>query len=100
MIDVPFRAVAILKAKVGQEQALLDFTLQAMALIRKVDGLRKVEVSHSVSDPGRLVLYYWWESPGHSDCYLAGPVYAKVAPGLEALVQEHSLVLAEMISGQ
>jgi hypothetical protein len=52
-----------------------------------------------VSDPGRLILYYWWESPRHSDRYLAGPVYAKVAPGLEALVQEHSLVLAEMISG-
>jgi hypothetical protein len=41
MIDVPFRAVAILKAKAGQEQALLDFTLQAMALIRKVVACAK-----------------------------------------------------------
>ena len=40
-----FRAIAILKAKGGQERALLDFTLSTLPEIRKVDGLRSVEVS-------------------------------------------------------
>jgi quinol monooxygenase YgiN len=67
------RAAAILKAKSGQEQALVDFTLEVMPEIRKVDGLRNVEVSRSVSDPGRLLIYYWWDSPAHSERYVAGP---------------------------
>jgi quinol monooxygenase YgiN len=91
------RATAILKAKSGQEQALLDFTLEVMPRIRKVDGLHKVEVSRSVSDPGRLLLYYWWDSPAHSQRYVSGPLYASLAPRLQALVQEHSLVLAEIV---
>ncbi|MBO0754354.1 MAG: antibiotic biosynthesis monooxygenase [Bradyrhizobiaceae bacterium] len=99
MTESSIRAVAILKAKAGQEQVLVDFTLQSLASIRNVDGLRKVEVSRSLSDPGQLVLYYWWESSGHSERYLAGPVFASIAPGLQALVDKHSLVLTEIVSG-
>jgi quinol monooxygenase YgiN len=93
------RAVATLKAKAGQEQALVDFIAESLASIRDVDGLLKVEVSRSISDPGQLVLYYWWESSGHSERYLAGPVFARIAPALQALVDEHSLVLAKIVSG-
>lgn len=99
MTEPSIRAVAILKAKVGQEQALVDFTLESLASIRNVDGLYKVEVSRSLSDPGQLVLYYWWASSGHSERYLAGPVFARIAPALQGLVDQHSLVLAEIVSG-
>jgi quinol monooxygenase YgiN len=99
MTEPSIRAVAILKAKAGQEQALVDFTLESLTAIRNVDGLYKVEFSRSISNPGQLVLYYWWESSGHSERYLAGPVFAQLAPALQALVDEHSLVLAEIVSG-
>jgi quinol monooxygenase YgiN len=98
MTEPSFRAAAILKAKAGQEQALLDFTLGAMAIIRKVDGLHKVEVSQSVSDPGQLVLYYWWETTNHSELHVRGPVYSKISPRLQALSQDHSLVVAKLVS--
>jgi quinol monooxygenase YgiN len=97
MTEPSFRAVAILKAKVGKEQALVDFTLESLALVRSVEGLHKVEVSRSLSDPRQVVLYYWWDSSGHSERYLAGPLFARIAPGLQALVDEHSLVLAEIV---
>ena len=93
------RVAAVLKAKSGQEQALLDFTLEVMPQIRRVDGLHKIEVSRSITDPGRLLLYYWWDSPAHSQRYVGGPLYSKIAPRLQALVQEHSLVLAEVVDG-
>jgi quinol monooxygenase YgiN len=99
MTEPTIRAVAILKAKAGQEQALIDFTLESLASIRTVEGLHKVEVGRSLSDPGQVVLYYWWDSSGHSQRYLAGPVFAGILPGLQALVDEHSLVLAEIVSG-
>jgi quinol monooxygenase YgiN len=93
-----FLAIAILKAKAGQDQALLDFTLRAMALIRNVDGLNKLELSRSVSDPGQLVLYYWWKTPTHSDRYISGPVYSEISSRLQALAQEHLLVVAEIVN--
>src|SRR6516225_4274949 len=80
--NAPYRAVAVLKAKPGQAQQLLDFTMEVLPLIRQVEGLHKVEVSRSTSDPGLLVLYYWWETPGHSERYVKGPVYASIAPRL------------------
>jgi quinol monooxygenase YgiN len=99
MPESSFRVVAILKAKVGQERALLDFALNALDVIRSVDGLREVELSQSRSDPGQLVLYYWWESAEHSQSYLGGQIYSQIAPSLERLVQEHLLVGANLISG-
>ena len=98
MTQASFRAIAILKAKHGQEQALLDFTLSASREIRKVDGLRSVEVSVSVSDAGQFVLYYSWESAEHSERYVAGPVYAKIAPQLQALLQDHVLIRGKLVS--
>ena len=97
-MEPSLRAIAILKAKGGQEQALLDFTLSVLPEIKNVDGLRSVEVSQSMSDPGQLVLYYCWASPEASRRYVAGPVYAKIAPRLEALVQEHVLVMGKVVS--
>lgn len=91
------RAAAILKAKPGQEQALVDFTQEGMPQIRQVEGLHRVEVNRSVTDPGCLLRYYWWDSPAHSDHYVAGPVYATIAPRSKALAQEHQLVLANLI---
>ena len=93
-----FRAIAILKAKGGQERALLDFTLSTLPEIRKVDGLRSVEVSQSVSDAGQLVLYYDGASVEDSQRYVAGPVYAKIAAQLQALVQNHLLLLGKLVS--
>ena len=97
MKNQAWRAIAILKAKPGKEQELADYTLEVMPQIRKVDGLHKVEVNRSTSDPGQLVLYYWWESLAHSDAYVAGPTYAKIMPKLKELIQEHTLILAELI---
>lgn len=99
MTESSFRAVAILKAKVGQERALLDFALNALDVIRSVQGLSKVELSQSRSDPGQLVLYYWWESAEYSQSYVGGQIYSQIAPNLERLVQEHLLVGANLISG-
>ena len=50
MTQASFRAIAIRKAKLGQERALLDFAVSALREIRKVDGLFSVEVSQSVSE--------------------------------------------------
>ena len=98
MMEPSFRAIAILQAKGGEEQALLDFTLSALREIQNVDGLRSVEVVQSVSDPGQLVLYYRWESLEASARYVAGPAYAKIAPRLQALLQDHVLVLGKVVS--
>jgi len=98
MTQPTFRAIAVLKAKNGEEQALVDFTLNALSEIRQVEGLRAVEVSQSLTDPGRLMLYYHWASAEHSQRYVAGPVYAKIAPRLQALVQDHVLVLGKLLS--
>ena len=100
MPDPSVRAVAILKAKRGLEQALLDFALEVAPEIRSVDGLRRLEISRSTVDSGELVLYYWWDSIAQSRSYVAGPLYLKIAPELERLVQEHQVLLADLISGQ
>jgi len=92
------RAVAILKAKPGHEQALLDFTLSAAKEIRNVDGLQRLEVSHAWWEPTQLILYYWWESAAHSRRYLTSELYLRIAPRLEALVGEHLLVVADLVS--
>jgi len=97
MTQHSFRAIAILKAKDGQEQSLMDFTLGVLPEIRKVDGLRSVEVSQAISDVGQLVLYYCWASAEHSERYVAGPVYAKIAPQLQALIQSHLLILGRLV---
>lgn len=94
-----WRAIAIIKAKPGKEKELQDYTLEVMPQIRKVEGLHKVEVNRSVSDPGRYVLYYWWENLEYSDRYVAGPTYAKIMPKLKELIQEHTLILAELVDG-
>ena len=98
MSGTSFRAVAILKAKEGSERALQDFTLDAAREIRGVEGLHRLEISRALSDPGQLFLYYWWESAAHSQRYVGGPVYAKIAPRLEALVEEHLLVVGDLVS--
>jgi quinol monooxygenase YgiN len=98
MPNSAFRAVAILKAKAGLEEALQDFALDIAPEIRNVDGLCELEVSRSVTDPGQLILYYWWESAAHSQGYVAGPLYATIAPQLKALVQQHQLLLTHLLS--
>jgi quinol monooxygenase YgiN len=92
------RAIAILKAKAGQEQALLDFTLSSVTEIRAVDGLRRLEVSLSPQEPEQLILYYWWESAAHSQRYVAGALYARLAPRLQALVAGHLLLVGDLVS--
>lgn len=92
-----FRAVAVLKSRSGREQELVDFTREAMRAVRAVEGLQRVEVSQSIGEPGRLVLYYWWESEEHSKRYVAGPVYGAISPRLAALVEDHLLIGANLI---
>jgi hypothetical protein len=41
VITLLYRPVAILKAKPGREHAFLDFTLEVLPLIHRVDGLRR-----------------------------------------------------------
>jgi hypothetical protein len=45
------------QAQPGQERALLDFTQRAMAEIRQVPGLMRVEANLVEGEPGRLVVY-------------------------------------------
>jgi quinol monooxygenase YgiN len=98
-MSAEYRAMVMLKAKTGHEKELLEFTLKVASQIRAVDGLEKLEVNQAVDDPGKIVLYYWWISPGHSDRYVAGPVYAEIMPVLKTLISEHMLVMNKNISG-
>jgi len=93
-----FRAVAILKAHSGRERELRAFMAEIVPEIRRVAGLRKLEVSRSLSDPAQWMLYYWWDSPAHSERYLADALYARIAPQLAILVEEHLLVVGELFS--
>lgn len=95
-----FRALALLTAKRGLEQALLDFTLDIAPEIREVDGLRKLEISRSTAHPGQLLLYYWWDSAAHSQRYVASPLYSRIAPQLQSLLQDHQLLLADLLSDE
>lgn len=97
MSPEPYRAVAVLTPRPGQEQALEQFTLGSLATIRTAAGLRKVEVSRAVGGPAHLVLYYWWESPAASAAYMGGPVYAEIGPKLASFVQDHVLVASELL---
>jgi quinol monooxygenase YgiN len=98
MSNAEYRAFALLKAKPGEAQALLEFTLEVLPEIRKVDGLQRMEVNRDIADPSHLVLLYWWQSPAHSQRYVAGPVYAAIAPRLKSLVAEHALYMTENIA--
>jgi quinol monooxygenase YgiN len=93
-----FRAVAILKAHSGRERELRAFLAEVVPEIRCVDGLRGLEVSRSLSDPSQWMLYYWWDSPAHSERYVAGALYASIAPQLALLVEEHLLVVGQLFS--
>lgn len=93
-----YRAIALLKAKPGQAQALVDLTLDVLPAIRAVEGLRRVEVNRDITDPNRLLLVYWWQSPAYSAKYIAGPVYAAIMPRLSVLVAEHTFFMAENIA--
>jgi quinol monooxygenase YgiN len=96
-MSAKFRAIVILKAKPNFEKKLLDFTLEVAPRIRQVDGLERLEVNRAVDDAGRLVLYYWWNSPAHSDLYVAGPLYGEIMPKLKTMLDEHLLVMTENI---
>jgi quinol monooxygenase YgiN len=98
-MNARYRAIVILRAKPGQEEALLSFTLGVAPRIRAAEGLEKLEVNRAVDEPGRLALYYWWESPGHSDRYVAGSIYAEIMQVLKDLIAEHLLVMTENLSG-
>jgi len=96
--DPSFRAVAILKAHAGRERELRAFLAEVVPEIRRVAGLRRLEVSRSLSDPAQWMLYYWWDSPADSERYVAGALYASIAPQLAVLVEEHLLVVGELFS--
>lgn len=93
-----YRAAAVLRAKSGQEEALVAFTQEVLPEICKVDGLRRIEVCRSLSDR-QLLLYHWWDSPADSERYVRRPPYAKIAPRLGESVKDHLLVVAEIIDG-
>jgi quinol monooxygenase YgiN len=93
------RAVAILKAHSGREGELRAFVAEVLPEIRRIAGLRNLEVSQSLADPAQWILYYWWDSPADSERYVAGALYARIAPRLAVLVQEHLLIVGELFSG-
>ncbi len=98
MNDTEYRAIAILKAKHGEEDALLDLTLEVLPAIRKVEGLKRMEVNRELTDPSRLILLYWWQSPAHSERYVAGPIYDAIIRQLKPLVAEHTFYMTENIA--
>jgi hypothetical protein len=57
-IQAPIRAVAVLTANPGQEQELHDYVLNTLAQIRQAEGLDAVEFSRSLTDAGKMVLYF------------------------------------------
>ena len=91
------RAVALLQAKPGQEQALRDFTVGVLPSIQQAEGLYAVEFSCSLAAPPQMILYYAWRSLADSERYLAGPIYAQIAPRLHALIADRSLTVAEFV---
>ena len=91
-----FRAVAILKARRGREPELRSLVAEIVPEIRRVGGLRRLEVSRSLSDPAQWVLYYAWDSPGDTERYVSSALYANIAPQLAVLVEEHLLVIGEL----
>lgn len=93
-----YRAIALLKAKPGHAQDLVDLTLDVLPAIRAVEGLRRMEVNRDIADPDCLLLLYWWQSPAHSAKYIAGPVYAAIMPRLSVLVVEHKFFMTENIA--
>ncbi|MGH8778090.1 putative quinol monooxygenase [Paraburkholderia sp.] len=91
------RAIAILKAQPGKGQELVQFTIDCLPQVRSAEGLARVEMSRVAGDPDRLFLYYWWQSIGHSERYMAGPIYQKIAPGLMDLIEDHLLLVGEHV---
>lgn len=85
------RVLVQLQAQPARERALLDFTQRAMAEIRQVPGLLRVEVNLVEGEPGRLVLYYTWRSREDEKAYLASELFKRVSAGLEPLVAERRL---------
>ena len=57
-VPASYRALVLLTAQPGSEQALVNYTLEVAPQIRAVDGLEKLEVSQAVDAPAQLVLYY------------------------------------------
>jgi len=94
--DPSFRAVAILKAYSGRELELRALFGEVLPGIRRVAGLRKLELIRSFSDPTQWILYYWWDSPADSERNIAGELYAGLAPRLAVLVEERLLILGEL----
>jgi quinol monooxygenase YgiN len=99
-LAAPYRAIAMLTAKQGSENALREFTISAAQRIRTVSGLVKLEINQAIDDPRRLILYYWWMSPAHSAAYVAGPIYAAIMPTLKSLIAEHVLIFALNIDAE
>lgn len=98
MAEPGYRVVALLTAKAGKEQELLDFTLSVIDKIRDVDGLTKVEVNRDINSGGTVVLYYWWLSPEHSRRYVDGPVFASFADELFSFVEKHEIYVLANVS--
>jgi quinol monooxygenase YgiN len=94
--QAPIRAVAVLTANPGQEQELADYVLSTLPQIRQAEGLDAVEFSRSLTDAGKMVLYYWWRSAAASERYIAGPIYAKIGPSLHRLVADRILIVGEL----
>lgn len=53
-----YRAIALLKAKPGQAQALVDLTLEVLPAIRAAEGLWHMEVKRDIADPNHLLFLY------------------------------------------
>ncbi len=92
-----FRAIAVLTPKAGKDVELAKFTRAALPRVRSVPGLIQVEASVSLDAPERLFLYYWWRSREASAAYMAGLVYAELGPALADLVDDHVLIVGELL---
>ena len=99
MSEPHYRVIVHLKAKPSQEQTALDLCLEVAPAIRQVDGLYRLEINRVIDDPARLVLYYWWSSPAHAQRYVEGALFASLMPRLIALIDEHSILMTENVSG-
>lgn len=90
-MTAPYRAIAILQEKPGVQGKLLDYTLSVMPQITKVAGVEKVEVNTVIDDPGRVILYYWWQTPEDLTAYTESALYAEIMGKVKEMSDEHTV---------
>jgi hypothetical protein len=86
MTERTIRAVAMLNAEAGQEQALVDFTSESLASMRTLRVNTRLRSAGRFPTPDRLFSIIGGTVPVTRSATSLGPEFARIAPGLRALV--------------